>query len=227
MAGVAAVTGQAGHGVLAAAGPGEQLTGLAGWVVGIIDGIGAPGVGALIALENIFPPIPSEVILPFAGFSASRGDLDPVLAWVAATVGAVVGAYVLYAVGALIGYDKVHELAGKRWFVLFSQTDLARGERFFDDHGSKVVLLGRFVPFVRSVVSVPAGFARMPLWRFTALTAIGSGLWNALFIYTGYRLGDRWEEVQQYLQPISYTVTAALLAGLVLLIVRQARRRTA
>lgn len=205
----------------------DDLGGVAGWVVDIIDGVGAPGVGALIALENIFPPIPSEVILPFAGFTASRGDLNPVLAWVAATVGAVVGAYVLYAVGALIGFDKAHELAGKRWFVLFSQADLARGERFFDAHGSKVVLLGRFVPFVRSVVSVPAGFARMPLWRFTALTAIGSGLWNAIFIYAGYRLGNRWEQVQQYLQPISYTVSAALLIGLVLLIVRRARRRTA
>ena len=211
----------------AVAGDGD-LGGLAGWVVDVIEGIGAPGVGALTALENIFPPIPSEVILPFAGFSASRGDLDPVLAWAAATVGAVVGAYVLYAVGALIGYDKVHELAGRRWFLLFSQADLARGERFFGTHGSKVVVLGRFVPFVRSVVSVPAGFARMPPWRFTALTAVGSGLWNALFIYAGYRLGDRWEQVQQYLQPVGYTVTAALLTGLVLLVVRQAsQRRTA
>ena len=137
--------------------------GLAGWVVDVIDGIGAPGVGALIALENVFPPIPSEVILPLAGFAASRGDLDPVLAWAAATVGAILGAYVLYAVGALIGYGKVHELAGRRWFVLFGQADLACGERLFSEHGSKVVLLGRFVPFVRSVVSVPAGFTRMPL----------------------------------------------------------------
>ena len=80
-----------------------DLGGLAGWVVGVIDGLGAPGVGLLIALENVFPPIPSEVILPFAGFTASRGDLDPVLAWAAANVGAVVGAYVFYAVGALIG----------------------------------------------------------------------------------------------------------------------------
>ena len=204
-----------------------ELGGLAGWVVDVIDSIGVVGVGVLIALENIFPPIPSEVILPFAGFSAARGSLDPVLAWVAATVGAVVGAYVLYGVGAFVGYDRVHQLAGKRWFVLFSQRDLARGERFFDRHGSKVVLLGRFVPFVRSVVSVPAGFARMPLARFTLLTAIGSGLWNALFIYAGYRLGDRWEQVQQYLQPISYTVVAALLITGALLVARQVRYRTA
>ncbi|MGI8438936.1 MAG: DedA family protein [Thermoleophilaceae bacterium] len=202
----------------------SDLGGVAGWVVDVIDSIGEVGVGALIALENIFPPIPSEVILPFAGFSASRGDLNPVLAWAAATIGALLGAYVLYAVGALVGHDRVHELADKRWFVLFSQSDLARGERFFDDHGGKVVLLGRCVPFVRSVVSVPAGFARMTLWRFTALTAIGSGVWNAIFIYAGYRLGDRWDQVQQYLQPIGYAVVAALLAGVAFLVVRQLRR---
>lgn len=204
-----------------------ELGGVAGWVVDVIDSIGAVGVGALIALENIFPPIPSEVILPFAGFSAARGSLDPFLAWVAATTGAVVGAYVLYGIGALVGYDRVHQLAGKRWFVLFSQRDLARGERFFHDHGGKVVLLARFVPFLRSVVSVPAGFARMPLGRFTLLTAIGSGAWNALFIYAGYRLGDRWDQVQQYLQPLSYTVVAALLIVGALLVARQVRHRSA
>jgi len=202
-----------------------ELGGLAGWVVDVIDSIGAVGVGALIALENLFPPIPSEVILPFAGFSAARGSLNAVLAWAAATLGAV--AYVLYGIGALVGYDRVHQLAGKRWFVLFSQRDLAHGERFFDRHGSKVVLLGRFVLFVRSVVSVPAGFARMPLGRFTMLTAIGSGVWNALFIFAGYRLGDRWEQVEQYLQPINYAVVAALLIAGALLVVRQVRHRNA
>lgn len=204
-----------------------ELGGLAGWVVDVIDSIGAVGVGALVALENISPPIPSEVILPFAGFSAARGSLNPVLAWVAATIGAVIGAYVLYGIGALVGYDRVHQLAGKRWFVLFSQRDLARGERFFHDHGGKVVLLARFVPFLRSVVSVPAGFTRMPLGRFTMLTAIGSGVWNALFIYAGYRLGDQWEQVQQYLQPISYTVVAALLITGALLVARQVRHPSA
>lgn len=201
------------------------MSGLSGWVVDLIDRIGAPGVGLLIALETVFPPIPSEVVLPFAGFSAARGDLDLVLAWIAATVGALVGAYVLYAVGALVGYERVHELAGKRWFLLFSQADLARGERFFDTHGGKVVLLARFVPFLRSIVSVPAGFSRMPLLRFTALTALGSGLWNALFLYAGYRLGADWEQVQGWLGPVGYAVTALVVGALVWLVVRQVRRR--
>lgn len=203
----------------------QALGGVAGWAVGVIDSIGVVGVGALLALESVVPPIPSEVVLPFAGFSAARGDLDLVWTWVAATVGAVVGAYVLYAVGALVGYDRVHVLAGKRWFLLFNQRDLVRGERFFSRHGGKVVLLARFVPFLRSIVSVPAGFSRMPLGRFTALTALGSGLWNALFLYAGYRLGARWEQVQQYLQPVSWTVTVLVLVGLALLVLRQVRAR--
>ncbi len=201
--------------------------GIAGWVVGVIDAVGEVGVGALIALESIIPPIPSEVVLPFAGFSASRGDISLVLAWVAATVGSLVGAYVLYAVGALVGYDRLHELAGKPWFVLLSSGDLRRGERFFDDHGGKVVLLGRCVPFLRSVVSVPAGLDRMPLGRFTVLTLIGSGIWNALFLGLGYRLGDRWEQVQGWLQPVSYGVLALVLAGLAVLVARKVRARRA
>jgi membrane protein DedA with SNARE-associated domain len=197
--------------------------GIAGWVVSVVDGIGEVGVGALIALENLFPPIPSEVVLPFAGFSASRGELDPVLTWVAATVGALVGAYVLYAVGALVGSDRLHRLAAQRWFVVLSPSDLRRGERVFERHGGKVVLLGRLVPFLRSVVSVPAGLARMPLWRFTALTVVGSGLWNALFITAGYRLGDRWEQVQTHLAPVGYAVAVAVAGTLVLLVVRRRR----
>ncbi len=188
----------------------EDLSGLAGWVVEVIERIGAVGVGGLVALENIFPPIPSEVILPFAGFSAARGDVNVLGAWVAATIGALVGAWVLYAVGALIGDERLEELAGKRWFPLFSRADLERGERFFDRHGDKVVLFGRCIPLVRSIVSVPAGITRMPLLRFSALTALGSGVWNALFIGAGYELGDRWEQVDSWVTPISYAVVALL-----------------
>src|SRR4051812_14854850 len=97
----------------------SDLDGLAGWVVDVINQIGAVGVGVLVALETVFPPLPSEVILTFAGFSASQGDLDVRAAWVAATIGSLVGAWALYAVGAVVGYDRVHELSTKRWFFLF------------------------------------------------------------------------------------------------------------
>lgn len=202
----------------------EELGGLAGWVVDVVDSVGEIGVGALIALENVLPPIPSEVILPFAGFSASRGDLNVVLAWVAATIGTLVGAWLLYAVGRILSYERVHELAGKRWFVLFGQSDLERGDTFFDRHGDVIVLVGRCIPLVRSVVSVPAGMAEMPVVRFTVLTVIGSGIWNAIFIALGYQLGNRWEQVERWVAPASYVVVALLAVALVWLIVRKLRR---
>lgn len=209
----------------AAALPGEQVGGVAGWVIDVIEMLGSVGVGLLILLENVFPPIPSEVILGFAGFSAARGGISGPAAWAAATGGSLAGAYVLYGVGARVGYERLHELAGRRWFVLFNQRDLARGRRFFDRHGGKVVLLARLVPLIRSIVSVPAGVARMPLGRFTALTLLGSGVWNAVFLYAGYRLGARWEVVAHLVSPIGRVVAVLLLLAAVALSVRTVRRR--
>lgn len=202
---------------------GEELTGLAGWVVDVIDRLGPPGVGALIALENILPPIPSEVILPFAGFAANQGQINVVAAWAAATAGAIAGAWVLYLVGRAFGTERLEQLASRRWFVLFSATDLARGERFFERHGAKVVLFGRFIPLVRSIVSVPAGLDGMRPARFTVLTGVGSGIWNAVFIGAGYAAGDNWESIEGYVQPFSYAAVALLALAVVALVVRRWR----
>jgi membrane protein DedA with SNARE-associated domain len=201
-----------------------EETGITGWVIDVIDRIGEVGVGVLIAVENLFPPIPSEVILPLAGFRANEGELNVVLAWVAATIGALVGALILYGLGAVIGYDRLHDLAGKRWFVVLGVKDLERGERFFERHGAKVVLFGRCIPLVRSVVSVPAGLARMPLPKFLLYTAIGSGVWNALFIATGWTLGDNYERVEGWVQPLSYAVVGALLLWVAFLTYRKVQR---
>lgn len=190
----------------------------------VVEGIGEVGVGMLVALENLFPPIPSEVILPFAGFQAERGELNLVLAWVAATIGALVGALVLYGVGAWVGTERLHELAGKRWFVMLSQKDYERGERIFERHGTKFVLFGRCIPLVRSVVSVPAGVARMPLAQFCAYTAVGSAVWNAIFIGAGYQLGQNYERVEGWVRPIAYAVLLGFVLWVVWLTTRKIRR---
>lgn len=203
----------------------EDTSGVAGWIVDVIDSVGEVGVGLLIALENVFPPLPSELILPFAGFASERGELNIVLAWVAATIGALVGALVLYAVGAVVGYDRLHDLAGKRWFLLLGQRDLERGSSLFDRYQTPIILGGRCVPLVRSVVSIPAGIARMPLARFCLYTAIGAGLWNALFIYLGSVVGDNYERVEGYVKPFSYAVLVLLAAGAAYLVVRTIRRK--
>ncbi len=197
---------------------------MAEWIFGIIDSLGALGVGLLILLENVIPPIPSEVILPLAGFRASTGAFNVVAVWFAATAGALIGALILYGLGAWLGYERLHRLAGHRWFILASQKDIDRGDELFDTHGGKIVLLARCVPLVRSIVSVPAGLSGMPILRFSVFTAIGSGIWNAVFIALGWVLGENWDQVEQYLGPISYVVIGLLLVGLVVLIVR--RRRT-
>lgn len=193
----------------------------------IVDSLGAPGVGLLIFLENLIPPIPSEVILPLAGFRARTGALNIWLTWPAATAGSMAGAVVLYGLGAWLGYDRLHALAGKRWFFLTSQKDLDRGEEIFDKHGGKIVLLGRCVPVIRSVVSIPAGIARMPLPRFLMLTAIGSGVWNALFIGLGWVLGENWDRVQGWLGPVTYVVIGLVVVGVIWLAVRKLRSRSA
>lgn len=195
-----------------------------GDLLSVVERVGEVGVGALVALENLFPPIPSELILPFAGFQAERGQLNLGLAWVAATVGSLVGALVLYGLGAWVGSDRLHELSGKRWFVVLSQKDYERGERIFERHGAKFVLLGRCVPLVRSVVSVPAGVARMPLTRFCAYTVVGSAVWNVIFIGAGYQLGQNYDRVEGWVTPVAYAVLAALVAWVAWLTVRKIRR---
>jgi membrane protein DedA with SNARE-associated domain len=201
--------------------------GVADWVFTIVDRLGAIGVGLLILLENLIPPIPSEVILPLAGFRARTGTLNVLTLWPAATAGSVLGALLLYGLGAWLGYERLHRIAGHRWFVLASQKDLERGRELFDRHGTKVVLLARCVPFLRSVVSIPAGIARMPVPRFVVLTTIGSGVWNALFIGLGWVLGENWGRVQGWLGPVSYVVTGLVVVGLAVLVVRKLRSRSA
>lgn len=197
--------------------------GITGWVIDLIDAIGEVGVGVLILVENLFPPIPSELILPFAGFRAHEGQMNLVLAWVAATIGSLIGALILYTMGALIGYDRLHELAGHRWFVILSQSDLERGQRFFERHGGKVVVLGRCVPIVRSIVSIPAGLVRMPLPRFIVYTVIGSSVWNAAFIGAGWVLDDTYGRAEGWVQPVGLAVLVALVIGIGLLAVRKVR----
>lgn len=193
------------------------------WVFSIVDRLGALGVGLLVLLETVIPPIPSEVILPLAGFRASTGALNVVAVWPAATAGSVLGALVLYGLGARLGYERLHRLAGHRWFLLASQRDIDRGHEVFGRHGGKVVLLGRCVPFLRSVVSIPAGISGMSMKRFVMLTAIGSGIWNAAFLGLGWVLGENWNRVEGWLGPVSYVVIGLVVIGLFVLVVRRVR----
>ena len=203
-----------------------MLGDLAVWVQDVIERLGAIGVALLVILENVFPPIPSEIVLPFAGFVAKRGDGSVVVMIVAATAGAVVGALILYYVAALIGPARLGVFIAKfgRWFGV-KPADLARAEQWFDRHAVAAVLLGRCVPLIRSVVSVPAGFRRMPLVPFIAYTALGSAVWNTALIGTGAALGNQWENVEPYVAILQWAVIVVIVLLVVSFIVRKLSNR--
>jgi len=196
---------------------------LANWVQEVINQFGYFGVALLVVIENVFPPIPSEIVLPFAGFVAqqsagatnavaSKSDTTVIGMMIAATIGSVVGALILYFVSAAIGPDRLRifvERFGK-WFGIKS-TDLVRAEAWFDRRSVVAVLVGRCVPLIRSIVSIPAGFRRMNLMSFVVLTAIGSAVWNVALIGAGAVLGDQWERVGEYVGVFQWLVIVAIL----------------
>ena len=195
------------------------------WVRNTVSTGGYPALAGLILGENLFPPLPSEVILPLAGFYVGQGEMTFILAVLAATIGSVVGALILYAIARYGGRAVVLRF-GK--VLRVKERDLDRGDEWFDRHGSWVVLFGRLVPGARSLVSIPAGLSEMPLVRFTALTALGSTVWNCALIGAGWALGEHYEKVGGIVGPVGTAVVAVCaLAVLALLVTSYRRRRTA
>lgn len=186
--------------------------GIAGWVLNVMESLGSAGAGALVALENVFPPLPSEIILPLAGFTASQGDLNLGAAIILTTLGSVVGALVLYGIGAALGRRRMYVIVDR--LPLVDVDDLESAEKWFDRHGQLAVFVGRLVPLVRSLISVPAGVESMPLANFLALTTAGSLLWNSALILAGYWLGEQWHVVEGYVGTFQWVVIAAILVGL-------------
>lgn len=190
------------------------LSKLADWTTEVVDSLGYLGVALLVALENLLPPIPSEVVLPFAGFVARDGNAHMVGMIAAATLGSLVGALVLYGIAAWIGPVRIERflLRYGRWIRL-SPADIARSEAWFDRHSNVAVLVCRCVPLVRSLISIPAGFRRMALGRFAAYTTVGSAVWNTAMITAGYTLRSRWHQVEPVLSWAQYAVIAMFVAA--------------
>ncbi|MCY7400460.1 MAG: DedA family protein [Nocardioides sp.] len=209
-------------GVRAGSVPGAGLRGLAGWTVDVITALGPVGVGLLVAAEKLFPPIPSEVVLPVAGYSAGAGRMSVLAAWTAATAGSLLGALALYWLGSALGRERVRAWGAR--IPLVDVADLDRSEDWFARHGGRAVLLGRCVPVVRSLVSVPAGVERMRLRTFIPYTVVGSGLWNAIFVGAGYQLGTRWQQVERWSGPLNRAVLVALGLLVVSFVVVRVRR---
>ncbi|MER7482334.1 VTT domain-containing protein [Streptomyces sp. NPDC126510] len=193
------------------------------WVNDLMDALGAPGAGLAIALENLFPPLPSEVILPLAGFAASSGRMSllAVLLWT--TAGSVIGALALYGVGSLLGRDRTVAIAAR--LPLVKVADIEKTEAWFLKHGTKAVFFGRMIPIFRSLISVPAGVERMRLPVFLGLTTLGSAIWNTAFVLAGYFLGANWHQVSDIVSAYSKVVLAvAVVAVAAFIAVRLFRR---
>jgi membrane protein DedA with SNARE-associated domain len=186
------------------------------FITSLLASMGSLGVAVLMLLENVFPPIPSEVIMPFAGYLAASGDLPFVSVVIAGTIGSVAGAFLWYWIGTLASEARLRMLIAQhgRWLTI-SEQDLDRSLTWFRRNGGKAVFLGRMVPGVRTLISVPAGMTGMPLLPFLLYTGLGSLLWTAALTISGYLLEAQFAKVETWINP----VTNVLLGGLLVLYV--------
>jgi membrane protein DedA with SNARE-associated domain len=186
---------------------------VASWIEGIVQSTGVLGIAFLMFLENLFPPIPSELIMPLAGYVAAQGKANILLVILAGAVGSLAGACFWYAVGLLIGEERLKRLTERhgRWITL-TRTEIDRADDWFDTYGHYAVLFGRLVPTVRTLISIPAGLSEMPWRRFLVYSSIGTTAWTALLAALGYALGSQYERVHAWIDPVSLGVVVLIAA---------------
>ena len=196
------------------------------WITGVITSSGYLGIGLLMFAENLFPPIPSELVMPFAGFVAARGELHPVGVVAAGITGSLLGAAPWYLAGRGLGGERLKRFADRhgRWLTL-SRQDIQRAENWFNRYGAPAVLLGRLVPAVRTLISVPAGVTRMPLASFIACSAIGTLLWPCVLTGAGYLLESRYDRVAEWIDPIAKGVIGIIVVSYVYRFIRWPKAR--
>lgn len=204
----------------------DLLPNLVAWAIDVIHTIGYPGIAFLIALEAVFPLVPSEVILPLSGSLSAAGVFNVGLALLSATAGSCIGASVLYSLGRWGGETRIGLWLDRygKW-VLLDRSDLEKARNWFSRHGSVAVLIARVLPGLRTIVSIPAGLALMPYPRFLLFTAIGSAIWNGALIGFGYYLGANWEEVKGLLEPFGLLIYGLIFLLIVVFVVLRLRSR--
>jgi membrane protein DedA with SNARE-associated domain len=201
----------------------EQPGGLAGLAVDLMDKLGGPGAALLVGIDNVFPPVPSELVLPLAGFAASQGTMSLFMALFWTTLGSVAGALLTYGIGAWLGRDRVRALIIR--VPLMKESDFDRTEGWFRKHGTKAVFFGRMIPLFRSLISLPAGVERMPIWQFLSLTALGSLICNSGFVVAGYLLGANWQVVDQYAGIFQKVVIGLIVVAIAVFVTVRVRER--
>lgn len=199
---------------------------MAQWIIDFIEEHGYLAIALLMLLENVFPPIPSEFIMPFGGFVSSQGELSLVGVVLAGTTGSLLGTLPWYWAGRRIGHDRLRDWARRhgRWLTV-GPDDIDKANRWFEQRSGRAVFLGRLVPALRSVISAPAGVAAMPLPRFLLWSAAGSLLWVTALAAAGHALGGRYELVIRWMEPVSRVVVGVAVAAYVWRVWRFGRRR--
>ncbi len=199
------------------------------WILNTMNSLGYWGIGLLMFAENLFPPIPSELIMPLAGFTVSKGNMNFTLAVLAGVVGTILGALPWYYAGKLLGEERLKHLADKygKWITVSSQ-DIDKATRWFNRYGNKAVLFGRLVPGVRTLISLPAGLSEMPLVPFLIYSTLGTTAWVMLLTFLGFQLGEKYELVEEYLGPASKVVLVIIIVAFIAWVVmkqQKAKRR--
>jgi membrane protein DedA with SNARE-associated domain len=194
----------------------------------LVESIGILGAGLFIAIESVVIPLPSEIVLLLSGFNVSIGKFSFFSVWLATTTGSLVGAYFLYSIGYAVSREGINRLVSRFGkYVGIKQRDVDTAFTWFDKYGTFVIFFGRVIPLIRSLVSIPAGMAKMSLVRFSGLTVAGSGIWNALWIYIGIQLEDRWRDAESWAKYLDYAVYALVVLIVIIFITRIIRRRGA
>ncbi|WP_041933690.1 DedA family protein [Gloeothece verrucosa] len=195
---------------------------MAEWIANLMESLGYMGIALLMFLENLFPPIPSELIMPLAGFTAAQGKMQLIPAIAAGVIGTILGAFPWYYLGVVFDEQRLEKLADRygKWITV-SATDVKKANSWFTRHGSKAVFFGRLVPGIRTIISLPAGMNNMPLIPFVLYSTLGTLLWVLFLTIAGYQLGDKYEIVEQYIDPISKIALLSVIIFFIIWIVKK------
>jgi len=190
------------------------------WITQFMEQYGYIGVFLMIALENVFPPIPSEIILPFGGFMTTYTSMTIPGVVIASTAGSVVGAVILYGIGLLLDVERLEKIIDRYGHILrVTKEDIRKADAWFDKYGNWTVLFCRMVPLIRSLISIPAGMSNMKFWLFVFFTTIGTLIWNIILVCVGAALGENWEEITNFMDIYSNIAYAIIGIGIIIFLV--------
>lgn len=195
------------------------------WITEIMEAYGYFGILFLIAVENVFPPIPSEIILTFGGFMTTITPLTPLGVIIVATLGSIIGAIILFLIGRILDVERLEKIIDKYGkYLRVKKEDIYRADAWFDKHGNKAVFFCRMIPLIRSLISIPAGMSGMKWTPFLFYTTLGTLIWNTVLVMLGVMLGDNWESILEFLDVYSTIAYAVIALAIVVLFIMYLQR---